>query len=404
MKIELDKRYMKKIKYFTLGFVIVYIIYAVIENLNIVYQTTIGILSRTLSILSPLIWGIVIAYLLLPLVKFFESHLSNIKFSKKNKSEPSIEIKRYTRMISITMAFAVVLMIIILLGYSIYMMVGGSVKDFSFEETWKYIQQYFDQYSEEIKNVSVAMEDLGISNDLLNYIDGFSESFSKGLQKLLSLLAARVGTIGKYFIDLSFGLVFSVNIMYNREYFTKLIDNTLKLLFVEKRRKSITLLFQDINLVISSFVRGRLIDLTLLSFVTAFSLIIIDFEFSFLVGVFAGYTNIIPYLGTWIGIIPAVIIALINEGVRRAFMVGLYIVVVQQIYIMLVSPKVQGRSIGIHPFFVLLSLIVFGALFGLMGMILSIPIAGIIKVIIIRWSKNRQALKNIELHDLSNYR
>lgn len=399
MRIELDKRYMKRIKYFTLGFVIVYIIYAVIENLNIVVINMVGFLKETISILSPLIWGIIIAYLLFPLVKFFENNFYKINIKKAK----SIERKKIIRMASITLTFGVVFLIFLTIGYSIFVMIGGSFKNFSWEETWNYIQEYIIKYSEEIRNIVTALEEAGISNDMLNYVDSFSKNFSEGIKTLLSIFASKIGTIGKYIIDISFGFVFAVNILYNREYFYKLFDNFLRLTLSDKRRKSILSLCKDINRVLSSFIRGKMLDLTILSFVTVVALIIIKFEFSLLIGIFAGYTNIIPYLGTWIGIIPAVIIALINESVQSAIIVGLYIVIVQQIYIMLVSPKIQGKSIGIHPFFVLLSLIVFGTFFGLLGMIFSIPFAGIIKVLIYRWAKHRQEVNKIELHKVNNF-
>ena len=70
MKFELDKEYMKKIKYFTLGFVIVYSIYALVENLNIVVQNSLDFVSRIIYVLMPLVWGTLFAYLLMPIVKF----------------------------------------------------------------------------------------------------------------------------------------------------------------------------------------------------------------------------------------------------------------------------------------------------------------------------------------------
>jgi predicted PurR-regulated permease PerM len=395
---------MKRIKYFTLGFIIVYFIYVIIENLNLVVNTTLGFVGKMLGILSPLLWGIVLAYIMLPLVKFFERHISNIKLIKRQRLGAQENKKRLIRMVSISISLLVLFLIIFLMVYSIYVMVGGSFKDFSWEETWLYMQQYVKKYSDDIRNISTALEDIGFSANMMDLVDSLSKNFAEGIQSIIAILATKIGTIGKYVIDLSFGLVFSINIIYNREYFSKLVDNGLRLVFNEKRRKLISSLFSDINLVLVSFIRGRIIDLTLLSFVTSFALLIINFEFSFLVGFFAGYTNIIPYLGTWIGIVPAVIIALINSGLERAIMVGAYIVILQQVYIMLISPKVQGKSIGLHPFFVLLSLIVFGAFFGLIGMILSIPIAGVIKVIIVRWAKHRQDMYDIELHDLNKYR
>lgn len=404
MKIELDQKYMKIIKYVTLCFLIIYLIYAIIANLNLVFNTVLNFITNTLKILSPLIWGIIIAYLLLPLVKIFEKNITYLFSNKKNKKRIEPEKNKLIRIVSITLAFLLVFIVIFIMMYSIFVMVSGGFKSFSWTETREYLNINVQKYADTIKNIQVGLQDIGMSNNILKILDSFSRDFSQGLQKFVTIFATKIGTISKYIIDISFGMVFAVNILYNKEYFEKLSENFLRLIFSEKRVKTIQELFSEINNVLISFIRGKILDLTFLSFVTAFSLMLIDFEFAFMVGLFAGYTNIVPYIGTWIGIIPAVIIALISGSLERAIIVGLYIVIVQQIYIMLVSPKVQGKSIGIHPFFILLSLIVFGAWFNLVGMIFAIPIAGILKVFIVRWTKKRQSAKNIVLHNLDDYR
>ena len=228
-------------------------------------------------------------------------------------------------------------------------------------------------------------------------IDSFTENINTGIQSLLGIVTSKLATIGRYIVDISFGFVFAINFIMNREYFNGLIENSLRLTLDNKKRNNVKEISQEINIVLQSFIRGKIIDLTLLSFVTVISLIIIKFDYSFIVGTFAGYTNIIPYIGTWIGIIPAVIIALVKDGWQEAIFVGVYIVGIQQIYYVFVSPKVQGKSVGIHPVFILLAMFVFSKFFGLAGMILSIPLAGIVRIFVLRWASRRQQSKKIEL-------
>ena len=382
MKIDFDKEYIKKVKYGTLAFVIIYLIYTIIENINIVLQTTGNVITRLISIFMPLIWGIVIAYLCSPIVRCFEKILKKIikikdKHNRKNDS-------KCIRGISVFLTITLVLVIIILVMYSVFIIISGSFKEFSIEQTWFYIHQYILKYHSEFERVLGALEDIGISNSILEIMYSFTEGFYDGVLIIIGILALEFSVYGKYVIDICFGIALAINLLFNPKYFIGLTRKSINFLFSKRVVQEIRIIAKDIDKVFMSFIRAKILDLTLLSIVTVISLIIIDFKFSLLIGLFAGYTNIIPYLGTWIGIIPAVVIALIEGSLGRAFLIGAYIVLVQQIYYISISPKIQGDSIGINAFFAILAVVVFGALFGFIGMVFAIPIAGIFKVLLCR--------------------
>ncbi|MDF2820508.1 MAG: hypothetical protein K0R15_949 [Clostridiales bacterium] len=401
MKRELDKAYMKKIKYITICFVILYGIYATVSNLAIVVDTVTGFFARILSMLSPLIYGIIIAYLLFPLVRFFEHQIGHIRFGKKKEVITfSPEKKKITRLISIFLATSVVISAVTFLCYSTFVMVGGTFGNFSLEELTKNLSSYFTDFSRQVESIDGMLEEYGISTTMAEQFGGITSTVTGALQGILNSIINSFAGIGQVLGNIFFGMVFAGSILFNQEYFAKIGDNLLRLSVKDKTRKSIKDIAMDINDVILGFIRGKILDLTLLSIFTSLTLIAIDFDFAILNGLFAGYTNIIPYLGTWIGIIPAVIIGLVTGGVKEAIFVGIYIVAVQQVYIVVVSPKIQGKSIGIHPFFTLLAVVILGSIKGLTGMIFAIPIAGIINVFIKRWVAYRKESLGVELNDL----
>lgn len=403
MKIRLDYGYIKKIKYIALGFAILYIIYLLITNLTLVLNNVGDTFSFIIKITSPFLWGLVLAYLMNPIVKYFERNLNKIRINIGVKRKNEYRRKMIIRGISLVLTLILIFIILYLTVYSIFVMINGSFKDFEIEGIIEKTVNYAEDFSKEVENVEEKLGELGISANILDLVNDFSNNITNAIQNILQGIAERLATIGRYIIDISFGFVFAFNFIMKREYFNNLIENSLRLLFTQdKKRNTIKEVSSDINQVFMNFIRGRLIDLTLLSFVTVVSLMIIKFDYAFLLGIFAGYTNIVPYLGTWIGIIPAVIIGLISGGWQEGLFVGAYIVIVQQIYYVLVSPRVQGRSLGMHPVFILLSIFIFGNIFGLVGVILAIPLGGIVKIFIIRWAKYRQESKHIQLIEYNN--
>lgn len=396
MKIQLDKEYMKKIKYITLGFVIIYVIYQVITNLSFLLTGFMNGLSYILNILSPLIWGCVIAFILLPLVKLCEKLLAKIRFFKRDKelSHNGIKTRRF---ISVMLTMLFLIGILALLIYSIYVMIGGTFQNFSIDDIIEYTQNNIQQYLNIFSETKNKLIELGIPTEQVEFINDISSNITNYAKNIMANIATGAGDIGKGIISFFFGFIFAVNIIIYREYFSALIENFLRLTLKDNNKKVLKEIFVEINEVLLRFVRAQVIDLSLLGLVTSFALQIAGFQFPYMVGLFAGYTNIIPYLGSWLGALPIIFVSLADGGLQKGIIGYILILVVQQIYITFVTPKIQGDNVGIHPMFALLSLTVFGSIFGLLGMVLAIPLAGIIRIFVLRIVKYRKNKKDIEL-------
>lgn len=401
MKIQLDQNYLKKIKYFTLGFVIIYVCYQIIGNIEYVVYQVKNLLAYVLHLLAPFLWGCVIAYLLLPIVKWMERMLSHVKINKKwmnNHHDADIRMKR---IVSIIAAFIFIIGIIVLLIYGMVVMIGGSLSNFNLEEAFKYFENYADQFANAFTNIESQLENLGLSTNYAELINRYSIELRTIFENYLHSMILKGGSFGKSLINFIFGFIFAVNLLLYREYFAALTENFLRLIMTDHKKRGFEETIEDIHHVLLGFLRGQVIDLTFMSLVTSGALLIIGYPFAFMLGIFAGYTNIVPYIGSWVGAFPAIIIGMANGGIGQGIFGYIYILVIQQIYITFVTPKIQGDHVGIHPMFVLLSLTIFGSIFGLVGMILAIPIAGIIRIFILKWVKYRSKKKEIQLIDSS---
>jgi hypothetical protein len=138
--------------------------------------------------------------------------------------------------------------------------------------------------------------------------------------------------------------------------------------------------WKEIDQSLSMFVRGRIIMAIFVGVATMIYLMAFRIEFSFVIGVITCVADIIPYIGPFLGFIPAVLIALF-KGPLTAFWVAALFCFVQWLENNIIGPKILGDSTGMHPLIVLILLIIGGGMFGVLGMIFSVPVAAVIKII-----------------------
>jgi predicted PurR-regulated permease PerM len=139
----------------------------------------------------------------------------------------------------------------------------------------------------------------------------------------------------------------------------------------------------DVNAVVGGFIRGQLLVAIIVGVLITIMLTVLHVRYAFLIGVIAGLLEIIPYLGAFVGAAPAVIIALVTNGPLNAGLVVLGFIAINQIEGHVISPLVVGESVGLSPLIIILALLTGGELFGLAGLLLAVPVAGIIKVLLV---------------------
>lgn len=115
----------------------------------------------------------------------------------------------------------------------------------------------------------------------------------------------------------------------------------------------------EINNVLTTFIKGALIDSLIVAFLSSLALSLVKVEYAVIIGIIGGLLNIIPYFGPFFGMVPAFLVALTTNGLGQAIIAVLALLGVQQIDSNYIYPKVVGSSTGLHPLFVLLSVSIF---------------------------------------------
>ncbi|ERL66129.1 AI-2E family transporter [Schleiferilactobacillus shenzhenensis] len=180
----------------------------------------------------------------------------------------------------------------------------------------------------------------------------------------------------------------------------KLIPN-IQRFFPNRMNEQVGDVLKKMNETISHYVAGEALELLFVGTFTGIGYVIIGMPYALLLGVVAGFCNIIPYLGPYLGIAPALIIASTVSWEKMA-LVAVVVVIVQQLDGNFIYPNVVGKALDIHPLTIIILLLVVGNLWGIIGMIVGVPIYAVVKTIFQYWHNIRVLRENGELTEFSN--
>jgi predicted PurR-regulated permease PerM len=148
-----------------------------------------------------------------------------------------------------------------------------------------------------------------------------------------------------------------------------------------KNRPKAEAIIADLDHVVGGFIRGQLIDGSILGAMLTVMLTFTHVPYALLIGVVSGALNFIPYAGAVIAFVPAVILAFTNNGPYNALLVAVLIGVIHQIDGNFVAPRVLKENVGLSPFWIVISILAFSEMFGLIGTFLAVPTAAMIRVL-----------------------
>ncbi|MBP7072311.1 MAG: AI-2E family transporter [Clostridia bacterium] len=393
MKLKIDRTLLKYV-YFVVLATILYVIYRLISSFEYILGAIIGALSGLLAVLAPFIIALVVAYLLHPIVCWIESNVMYNKRITKTEADCSDKHKKLKRTMSVLLTYLLVLGLLVVLLYSSYAMIGGKISSqVDINSVIESLISYSERYIHIFSQLRSWLENSGLSDNLKQQLIDTVESANELISSAISNSFIKIKSFGSNIVNIVLGLILAFYILKDIEYFRELYGKTAKALIKEQKNEKLNNLFEDINSILSHFIRGQLLAALIVGILSSIGLSIIRLDFAILIGMTAGIANIIPYFGPILGSVPAVIVGLLSGNPVKALLAIIVLVAVQQIDGTLISPRIVESSVGLHPVFVMLAIIIGGAYLGLLGMLIAVPIAAIIKMFLVRWMENK---KNIE--------
>lgn len=335
MNLPWDKSYFKLCFYIIFTFMVIYIfknavdllVYALI-NMGGIYRGVLKGARSVFSIFSVIITGFVIAYILNPLADFFDN-----LFHKRG--------------LSVVSAFFVLIIIMAIVISAVALNLKGES-----------LQEQIELYRQNITK---------IENMLLSY------------DIKLPYPKINMYSIGKWGTQLFLGFVISIyflkdkeKIITNLNYYTELLPKTVttKIYYVLNR----------LNRAFSGYVRGQLTDAVIIASLLSLVLSVINIPFAIPVSVISGFLNIIPYFGAIFGLIMAGGITILSGEYLKALYAVIAVFIIQQADAVYISPKIVGESVKLSPVTVIIALAVSANLFGIWGMVLSVPVVSFLKI------------------------
>jgi len=247
---------------------------------------------------------------------------------------------------------------------------------------------------EEIKNLIIFIPET--SNKIRIFTDHFQKYYMSGLPPeikqviynniskvqilIIGLLETSMALIIALFSQFFFIIVIPVFTFYFLRDVEK-ISQGMFLFIPNKFRDEYFIIIKEIDEILNGYIRGQLLVSFLVGFLTTISLLILKIKFSLLIGIVTGLFNIIPYFGPIFGLIPAAIMGFI-ESPFKGFLVTVVFLIIQQVESGILSPKIIGDRVGLHPIVVIISLLIGGQFFGVLGLLLTVPVVAILRVLI----------------------
>ncbi len=372
---------------------ILYIAFFVVKDYEKVFSLLSSGISSISNALSPLWIGIILAYLLNPLVNTVDNNVLKRIIPNKVLTKLDEKDSKASRFISIFITYILILAIFIALVYTLTSLLLGQVSFGSFDETVSnlknFVESYEDKFQWWISNIPQGVFSEQLQNAANSIVRWFASIINA--DAVLSLVAGVGGQLFNFFM----GVILSIYLISDKEFFATLWNRVLYL-FAPQKGKSIAKTLNEANEILSKFIRGVLLDSSIIGLLMILGLSLVKVEFALFLGIFAGLTNVIPYFGPFIGMIPAFTVAVFTDGIWKGVTAVVVMFIIQQIDSNITYPRIVGSSIGLRPMFVLLSILVFGYYMGIIGMIIAVPVTSIFQLLLGRWADSREE----KLHNL----
>ena len=349
-------------------------------------------ISKLTGILMPFIYGAVIAYLLKPVCNCVEDFLRRLLPEKMGTVANMLAVT-ISLLFGILVVYALIMMIVPQLITSVttlYYTARNNLNDFV---DWASHQEIIASNQKLLDFIETSYDNL---QDTLDNI--VRTKLVPSMQSLLSGAALGVMSFVTFLKNIIIGVIVSVYLLASRKKFGQQCKMILYSL-IKPRWADIILeeiLYAD--KMFGGFINGKILDSAIIGVLCYIACLIFKFPSALLVSVIIGVTNVIPFFGPFIGAIPATLLILIQNPIKALWFV-LFVLVLQQVDGNIIGPKILGNTTGLSSFWVLFAILLFGGLWGFVGMIIGVPlfavIYDVIKKLVIHGLKRNEELEMV---------
>ena len=351
-------------------------------NLDIIFK----VVSTISLVLRPIIVGFILAFILNNPYK----KLRNL-FNKIPKVNKFKKITKSVSLITVYLLFFAFLTLIILVVIPQLVESIAVFKD--------NINGYLANFEANFNKLYTEISDkLPENSELLDKLYSILKQTPELIKKILVGAFDFTTSFVKTTIDVFLGIVLSIYFLSGKEILLNQLKRIIFALFKEPRANKISRAFNTANTTFSNFIIGQLTEAFVLGSLCFVGMVIFKFEYKFLISTLIGVTSLLPVVGAFIGTIPSAFILLLIDPMKAVWFV-VFIIVLQQLESNLIYPRVVGNKVGLSAIWVLLSILIGGGLFGIIGMLLAVPTMSLIYELTKKSVDTSLKTKGIKIND-----
>ena len=358
--------------YFAWGLTAVTVVCTILLFYDVVFRTStvLEYINKVLRILAPILYGCAIAYLLSPVVNWFERAI----FRHGGRKAPAKWVRAGSLVLTWIVVAAFLYGLISILAPELYksvMLLIGNARGY-YNTIYNWVLHILENNPE----IAVRATEL-INEYYTDALTWLNDNLVPQLQTAVQAFTGGVLGMFVFFKNLLLGVIVSIYLMASKEGFAAASCKLCYTILPEDRAAWLIRGVKAADNIFSGFVRGKLLDSLIIGIICFFCSSLFEFPYAPLVSVVVGVTNIIPFFGPFLGAIPSAFLILLDTPIKSLYFI-LFVLVLQQFDGNILGPKILGETTGLASFWVLFSILLFGGLFGFAGMVLGVPVFAMI--------------------------
>lgn len=330
----------------------------------------------------PIIDGLVLAYLMTPLVKHMERDFFIPLCKRLNLNTESAKTKKGMRLLSALITVIFVFVLLYLLCASIIPQLIVSIQNIALQ-----LPVYATNLQDWIQKLFEKNDDLaGIVTSLINQYSNELEDYlnSKLVPQLNVILTRFSSSIFSSMLgllvtawNLLIGLIISVYLLVSKESFAGQSKKIIYAIWEEETANKLISNIRFVNATFGGFINGKLVDSLIIGLICFIGMTLLQLPYPLLISVIVGITNIIPFFGPYLGAIPSIVLILMVNP-KQALYFAIFVLILQQFDGNFLGPKILGNKTGLSSFWVIFSITLFGGYWGILGMAIGVPVFAVI--------------------------
>ncbi len=335
------------------------------------YHGVTQLMDKMSVILQPITIGLVLAYLVTPIVNFEERYLlpfvqDRVKNQRKGK--------RLVRGLSVAGAL---LFVAVIIGVLLQMVIPELYRSINgmIDTLPKQVNSFMDwlnAYVSSDSNISGYLE-TALTKGTEFFENWAKTEFLPQTKNILAGLTSGVIIAVKLFFNVVVGIIISIYVLMSKEEFIGQSKKVVYAVFSGKRANTIIRTVHKSNEIFGGFISGKILDSLIIGVLCFICLYLMKMPYTVLVSVIVGVTNVIPFFGPYLGAVPSAILIMLANPVKGLYFI-IFILVLQQIDGNIIGPKILGDSTGLSSFWVVFAILTFGGILGIPGMIIGVPV------------------------------